>query len=224
MGFPERLRELREKREISQNQIAQSLNVCISAISKYESGVNSPDVKKLIKIAEIFNVSIDYLLGLSDIFIPLYGTETARFIIKLPSFTTQEQFGVVRKIAAVILKTEIKAFETDSFSERLKKLRYDKEIRQKELAIDFKVTTAAISEYETGKNFPNVRKLIKIAEEFNVSVDYLLGFSDSPYPLHSEKVSALEISLPLNTTPEQYRLIQRMALSILSVDFLPKSG
>lgn len=62
-----RIRELREKNDINQQDLARYLKVAKSTLSQYETGSRIPndDIKKA--IAEKFNVSVDYLLGLTDI-------------------------------------------------------------------------------------------------------------------------------------------------------------
>lgn len=68
MAFAERLKALREDNDEKQKDIAKLLNVSSSMISFYESGVHFPrDEKLLIKIAEHFDVSMDYLIGLTDV-------------------------------------------------------------------------------------------------------------------------------------------------------------
>lgn len=57
-----RLKELRKKRGISQLKLAMDLNMNQNSISRYESGVRQADYSTLIKFADYFNVSIDYLL------------------------------------------------------------------------------------------------------------------------------------------------------------------
>lgn len=57
------LRKLRKERNVTQKQLARALGVSESTISLYESGKHEPDHATLIKIADYFNVSIDYLLG-----------------------------------------------------------------------------------------------------------------------------------------------------------------
>lgn len=57
-----RLRELREARNISQLKLALDLNMNQNTISRYETGAREADYATLIKIADYFNVSIDYLL------------------------------------------------------------------------------------------------------------------------------------------------------------------
>lgn len=62
-GFGERLRRLRKDRDITQGQLAEVIGVVPSAIGKYERITNSyPSVEALIKIADYFDVSTDYLL------------------------------------------------------------------------------------------------------------------------------------------------------------------
>ena len=57
-----RLKELRAQRGISQIKLAMDLNINQNSISRYESGLREPDYNTLIKIADYFKVSIDYLL------------------------------------------------------------------------------------------------------------------------------------------------------------------
>lgn len=63
----QRLRELREARHMNQQKLAMELNITQAAISKYELGLSEPDIKMLKNIATFFNVSIDYLVGFSDV-------------------------------------------------------------------------------------------------------------------------------------------------------------
>ena len=64
------------------------------------------------------------------------------------------------------------------FSKRLKELRLDNDLTQKELGKVIGVGRTTVSEYESGKIVPKQDGLIKIAEYFNVSVDYLTGVTD----------------------------------------------
>lgn len=58
-----RLKELRKKRKISQLKLALDLNMNQNSISRYENMEREADYETLIKLADYFNVSIDYLLG-----------------------------------------------------------------------------------------------------------------------------------------------------------------
>ena len=61
-----RLKELRKKRRMTQQRLAIELNMTQNSISRYENGVREADYQTLIKFADFFNVSIDYLLERSD--------------------------------------------------------------------------------------------------------------------------------------------------------------
>ena len=61
--FQENLKELRKKKGYSQQELAIRLNVVRQTISKWEKGLSVPDADTLIKMAEIFEVSVNELLG-----------------------------------------------------------------------------------------------------------------------------------------------------------------
>ncbi len=61
-----RLSELRKKRGISQLKLAMDLNMNQNSISRYENGEREADYATLIKLADYFDVSIDYLLERTD--------------------------------------------------------------------------------------------------------------------------------------------------------------
>ncbi len=64
--FSNRLKELRMEAGISQRTLANAINATQKAIDFWEKGINEPKLSFLIKLAQFFNVSIDYLAGLED--------------------------------------------------------------------------------------------------------------------------------------------------------------
>ena len=66
MPFSERLKNLRKTRMIPQKTIAEYLGISVTAYQYYEAGKNEPNIEKLIKLAILFNVSIDYLVGRTE--------------------------------------------------------------------------------------------------------------------------------------------------------------
>ncbi len=62
-----RLKEIRKSKGISQLKLAMDLNTNQNTISRYETGEREPGIAELIKIADYFNVSLDYLLERTDI-------------------------------------------------------------------------------------------------------------------------------------------------------------
>jgi len=65
-----------------------------------------------------------------------------------------------------------------SFSLRIKELRKERKLKQKELADEFSVKLRTYQGYEYGESYPEVAKLLAIADFFDVSLDYLVGRSD----------------------------------------------
>lgn len=66
MEFRLRLKELRKEKDFSQLQIAKQLNMSKMAISHWEKGNSEPSIEQLKKLASLFDVSIDYLVGCCD--------------------------------------------------------------------------------------------------------------------------------------------------------------
>ena len=65
--FGERLKMLRKSKKITQQQLADLLFVNKSSISRYESNSQLPESSQLQKLADYFDVSLDYLVGRTDI-------------------------------------------------------------------------------------------------------------------------------------------------------------
>ena len=64
--FGLRLRELREKKRLSQQQLADWLGLTRSSISNYENNTHTPPADTLVRLADIYGVSVDYLLGVKN--------------------------------------------------------------------------------------------------------------------------------------------------------------
>jgi len=67
VNFPQRLKLLREEAGLTQKQLADKLGVSRGTIGMYEIGQRDPDTETLQKLSDIFGVSVDYLLGKTDI-------------------------------------------------------------------------------------------------------------------------------------------------------------
>lgn len=65
--FSEKLKVLRKSKGLTQEQLSNLLNVQRSSVGKYESSNVIPSPEVLKKIADIFNVTTDYLLGKTDV-------------------------------------------------------------------------------------------------------------------------------------------------------------
>ena len=95
------------------------------------------------------------------------------------------------------------------FPKRLKELRLANGLTQKDLAKAIEVGRTTISEYESGKIVPKQEGLLKIANHFNVSVDYLTGVSNDPA---TRKQNASNLDALLNTV--HYVLLDEYATPV----------
>lgn len=61
--LPDKLREIRKKQKITQDEVAEYLGILRQSYSAYERGVSVPDAKQLKRLADYFGVSTDYFFG-----------------------------------------------------------------------------------------------------------------------------------------------------------------
>lgn len=65
--FSERLKQLRKEAKLTQKQLAKKMNTSQPSYQNWEKGTRNPSKENLEKLSKIFNVSVDYLLGNTDI-------------------------------------------------------------------------------------------------------------------------------------------------------------
>jgi len=66
VNMGDKLKSLRTDKKMTQKQVADRIGLAISAVSSYESGTRYPSYDVLVRLAHIFRVSTDYLLGMTD--------------------------------------------------------------------------------------------------------------------------------------------------------------
>lgn len=82
MNFNVRLKQLRQKNKLTQGELADVLGLKPTAISNYESKRNEPCFNKLIALSKYFDVSCDYLLGVTDTYLPIGGEVLDKDIVE----------------------------------------------------------------------------------------------------------------------------------------------
>lgn len=65
--FQERLKELRKEKKLSQEELGKVLNINLRTVAYYESGERTPSPETLSQMADLFEVSVDYLMGRTNI-------------------------------------------------------------------------------------------------------------------------------------------------------------
>ncbi|MBU5308036.1 helix-turn-helix domain-containing protein [Clostridioides mangenotii] len=94
------------------------------------------------------------------------------------------------------------------FGNRLKQLRFEKDMTGEELGKVFNVTKVAISNWESGRRFPDQDTLIHICDYFNVSIDYLLGRTDNKSPISD--IDTKKIEELTNNNEDMHNLIRKL--------------
>lgn len=89
MNIPERLVSLRKEQGITQKKLAVILDVAQPRIVEWEKGKRTPNKDSLVRLAEVFNVSVDYLIGESNVII------TKTLATTLDQLSLEEQRQVV---------------------------------------------------------------------------------------------------------------------------------
>lgn len=149
--FPERLKELRKSKGVTQKIVADFLGIRDQAYQRYELGMREPILDVIIKLADYFGVSMDYITGRKN---------------ALQVFT-RGMPGVEPPVLGDCF--------IPTFPERIKALRKSKGVTQKAVAEYLSMVPRAYQDYEYGKREPNHETTIKLADYFGVSLDYLLG-------------------------------------------------
>ena len=94
MRFSERLTQLRTELGITQKELADKLGVSRGAVGMYEIGQRDPDTETIINLTKIFDVTADYLIGISDIRNPYSGKKDKHAVNNFDDTTQNEYFSI----------------------------------------------------------------------------------------------------------------------------------
>lgn len=78
-----RLKELRKENKKTQLELAKKLNIAESTYCCYEKGINEPNLENLIKLADYYSVSLDYLVGRNFTSDVGYLTDSQRMLLTI---------------------------------------------------------------------------------------------------------------------------------------------
>ena len=94
MNFANRLKQLRKENNLTQEELAQKISKTRSTIAGYETERKEPDYETLVLLAKYFNVSLDYLMGVSDVRNPYINDkdldEVNKFLLELKKEAEKE--------------------------------------------------------------------------------------------------------------------------------------
>lgn len=153
-GLPNTLKKLRVKKGWSQQAVADALGFSRSALGNYEQGIRTPDLDTMSSFADFYDVTIDYLQGRSS----------------NPSLYHENEIDISKNVEKRC---------TMKLSNRMRELRRLNRFSQEDIALKLGISTSAYGFYEQGKTIPNAKTLVFLADLYDVSVDYLLGRSNT---------------------------------------------
>lgn len=64
--FSERLKELRESKKLTQNELSKEINISAACINRWEKNLRVPSIDSIVILCQFFGCSADYLIGLED--------------------------------------------------------------------------------------------------------------------------------------------------------------
>ncbi len=107
-GLGLRIKELRKQNKWTQKALAAKLDMHFAQLNKYECGLNSPPLEKLVELAEVFNTTVDYLLtGNRSDEQPLHNLRLLERFRELEAVNAGDQETVINLIDAVIVKSKV---------------------------------------------------------------------------------------------------------------------
>lgn len=118
--FANRLRELRKKNGLSQDDLAKALGTSRSTIGNYEQGLREPqDHETLEAIADFFNVDIDYLIGRKDWITSIKSPDMIMYEQMYNDWAIEEKYVFNQKFGVNITDVIIEVLQDKELSKRL---------------------------------------------------------------------------------------------------------
>ena len=112
MAFAERLKELRKQAHLTQVELAKRLGIGQSSYADWERGKKKPTQENLVKIAQVLNVSIDYLVGNSDEHLKEDELDNVELLFRMNSNgLTEEEKAIFKKELIEFMEKRKKAFK-----------------------------------------------------------------------------------------------------------------
>lgn len=193
-----RLRELRKEKGMTMKELGAHFNMSESSVSLYETGKRLLDQHLIELFSKFFDVSSDYLIGLTDERhknIERISLDEATESEYDPSSavvefnvegTAKDLVAVERMLQRLGIKYSLDGADLpDGVSptvrlriDRWVSLRKNKCLSQNDVAGCIGLSQQSYSHYETGVREPDIATIVKLAKFYDVSADYLLGITD----------------------------------------------
>ncbi len=153
-NLSDRIKELRLSADMTQEEFGKKFGIVKSTVSLYESGKSTPNDELKKQICDYFNISVDYLLGVSDDKHRNSPSDDRGFFFFF-FFDDKD----LQEVFVSALKT---ALETQNMT-------------VSELCEKTEIDVDTCNQYLTGEHAPTLEHLVELSKALDVSIDYLLG-------------------------------------------------
>lgn len=153
-NLSDRIKELRLSADMTQEEFGKKFGIVKSTVSLYESGKSTPNDELKKQICDYFNISVDYLLGVSDDKHRNSPSDDKGFFFFF-FFDDKD----LQEVFVSALKT---ALETQNMT-------------VSEICEKTEIDVDTCNQYLTGEHAPTLEHLVKLSKALDVSIDYLLG-------------------------------------------------
>lgn len=153
-NLSDRIKELRLSADMTQEEFGKKFGIVKSTVSLYESGKSTPNDEIKKQICDYFNISVDYLLGVSDDKHRNSPSDDNGFFFFF-FFDDKD----LQEVFVSALKT---ALETQNMT-------------VSELCEKTEIDVDTCNQYLTGEHAPTLEHLVELSKALDVSIDYLLG-------------------------------------------------
>ena len=160
IGIGKKLRKVRIYNGLSQQELADALGTSKAAVSSYEKNKTMPTFTTLIRIAEILNVSTDYLLS--------FGDDRLDEIYDVNHLTSEENPDGNQRAVKL-------AGRFMGIGAQIRELREESGLSRQQLADDLSLSVTSIQKYEKDIAAPSYGTLLDMARYFDVSTERLFG-------------------------------------------------
>ena len=106
----QRIKQLRKEKSWTQKVLANQLGTSYAQLNKYESGLNTPPLDRLLLLAEVLHTSTDYLIGgHKNDEVPIYNNRLIKRFQSIEEFEPEERDLVIKVLDALIAKNSMEA-------------------------------------------------------------------------------------------------------------------
>lgn len=186
--FWENFFSLCKSKNTSPLQVVKELAIATGSITKWKNG-SIPRGNTLQKLADYFGVSVDYLLGKTDSQKSQVVSLNEKDLQSLEESNSNPRLVSLAEILKDASPSDINNIlhimgtqhtYVNVFGDRLRQLRYSRNLSQELLAEELNISVRSLQKYESHHCFPTFEILITIADFFDVSLDYLAGRTNNP--------------------------------------------